>query len=216
MKRNYVTVTVVLLYSVLYGCATEPAQQQGVEIPTGVGEQLLWSSASERPTWAMEEPEASSGVMSFVGLSGNMATERLSRDDARRDAINNVVAYMGTLAKDKFERARVSFGLESSVVDPTTSSREFEKQLAVNIANRVKSKKWYSEKWQTETGIAYRTFLLSEVPVQALDESYRNMATDMARKAEQRANDEADQLAKAQAEKAADFWKQVKEQGLVE
>ncbi len=209
----------LFVVSTLFGCATKssvPMQPADVSVPTGVDEQLIWSSAPQRPGWTMEEPDTINGRMSFVGLSGSMATEKAAREDARRNAVNGVVAYMGTLAKDKFERARVSFGLESTVVDPTSSSRAFEKQLAVNIANRVKPKKWYAEKWQTLTGIGYRVFVLAHVPMDSMDESYKSMARDMAKNAENNAKQAADNIAKAQAEKAADFWKQMQSQGLVE
>lgn len=209
----------LLVVSTLFGCATKPRvsmQSADVSAPIGVDEQLIWSSAAQRPGWTMEEPDTVNGMMSFVGLSGSMATEKSAREEARRSAVNGVVAYMGTLAKDKFERARVSFGLDSTVVDPTRSSRAFEKQLAVNIANRVKPKKWYAEKWQTPTGIGYRVFVLTNVPMNSMDESYQNMAKDMVKNAENRAKQAADNLAQKQAEKAADFWKQMQAQGLVE
>lgn len=187
-----------------------------VDIPPGVDEKLIWSSESQRPGWTLEEPATVNGVMSFVGVSGSFATEQQGREDAKRNSINSVVSYTGTLVKDKFERARVSFGLDSNVIDPTTSARAFEKQLAVNVARQVKAKKWYLEKWQTPTGVAYRVFLLAEVPQASVDESMKSTARDMAKKAEQQAKEAGDEIAKKQAEKAAEFWKQMQEQGLSE
>jgi hypothetical protein len=187
-----------------------------VDIPPGVDEKLIWSSEPQRPGWTLEEPATQSGVMSFVGLSGSFATEQQGRDDAKRNSINSVVSYTGTLVKDKFERARVSFGLDSNVVDPTTSARAFEKQLAVNVARQVKAKKWYLEKWHTPTGVAWRVFLLAEVPQASVDETMKGTARDMAKKAEQQAKEAGDEIAKKQAEKAAEFWKQMQEQGLSE
>ena len=215
MKRSHLSLLLCsLVIALMAGCASKP--KVGLESPTGVDENLIWSSEKQRPAWTMEEPETKDGTMSFIGLSGTHATEQNARTDARRNAVNNVVAYMGTLAKDKFERARVSFGLESSVVDPTSSAREFEKQLSVNIVNQVKPKKWYAEKWKTPTGIGYRVFVLAHIPEAAMEESYKGMARDMARNAEKKAKEAADEVAKQQATKAADFWKQMESQGLVE
>lgn len=197
------------------GCGGRQVRES-VDIPEGVDEKLIWSSESKRPGWTLEEPSTQKGIMNFVGLSGNYATEQQGREDAKRNAISSVVSYTGTLVKDKFERARVSFGLDSSVVDPTTSARAFEKQLAVNIARQVKPKKWYIERWQTPTGIAHRVFVWAEVPQAAVDETLKGTARDMARKAEQQAKEAGDEIAKRQAEKAAEFWKQMQEQGLVE
>lgn len=190
--------------------------QKEISIPDDVHEKLIWSSSPERPGWTMAEPETEGNVMSFVGLSEKYATEKGAREDARRNATSGVVKYMGTLVKDKFERARVSYGLESNVIDPTASARSFEKQLAVNVAKNVKNKEFYMEKWYTPTGVGWKAFLLVSVPMQAIDESYKKTAADMAKKAEQEAKEAGDQIAQGQAEKAAEFWKQMQDQGVME
>lgn len=198
------------------GCGGKKMVRESIDIPPDVDETLVWSSEPKRPGWTLEEPATEKGVMSFVGLSGSFATEQQGREDARRNALSGVVSYTGTLVKDKFERARISFGLDSNVVDPTTSARAFEKQLAVNIARQVKADKWYIEKWQTRTGTAYRVFLLARVPQTAVDDTLKSTARDMAKKAEQQAKEAGDEVARKQAEKAGEFWKQMQEQGLVE
>lgn len=185
-------------------------------IPPEVHEKLIWSSSAERPEWTMQEPETNDGIMYFVGLSEKYATEKGAREDARNNAASGVVKYMGTLVKDKFERARVSYGLESDVVNPTASARSFEKQLSVNMAKKVKVKNWYEEKWHTPTGVGWKVFVLMSVPQGAIDETYKETAANMARKAEQDAKEANDELAKRQAEKAAEFWKQMQDQGVME
>lgn len=179
-------------------------------------EKLIWSSAAERPAWTMEEPDTKDGQMWFVGLSGKFATEQLAREDAKRNSTKSVVQYMGTLVKDKFEKARVSYGLESDVVDPTAAAREFEKQMSVNMANKVKVKNWYQEKWQTPTGVAHVAFALAFVPLEAIDETVKETAQSQAKNAERKAKEANDEVAKKQAEKAAEFWKQMEDQGVAE
>ena len=215
MKNYSYLMYVGLVMVLISGCGGKQMVQAPVDIPPGVDEKLVYSSEDKRPGWTLEEPATVNGIMSFIGLSGNYATEQQGREDAHRNAISRVVSYTGTLVKDKFERARVSFGLDSNVVDPTTSSRAFEKQLAVNVARQVKDKKIYFEKWQTPTGIAYRVFLLAEVPQKAVDESMKSTAQDMVKKAEQQAKEAGDEVAKKQYEKAAEFWK-AQEQGLTQ
>ncbi len=214
-KYTYLLLVGVFTVIVAAGCGGRQVRES-VDIPEGVDEKLIWSSEPKRPGWTLKEPETANGLMSFVGLSGSYATEKQGREDAKRNAISIVVSYTGTLAKDKFKRAVVSFGLDSSVVDPTISAITFEKQLAVNIARRVKAKEWYIEKWQTPTGIAYRVFVWAQVPQDTIDDTLKGTARDMARKAEQQAKEAADEIAKRQAEKAAEFWKQMQEQGLLE
>lgn len=211
------TVALAGVLMVMAGCANFPAKSPEIAMPAPAsGEQLIWSSGKERPGWTMEEPPTAGGVMSFVGLSENSATEPLSREAASRSATTNAVRYMGTLVKDKFEKARTSFGLASAVEDPTVGVNTYEKQLSVNMANQVKMKSWYTEKWQTPTGVAYRTYVLATVPEAALQEANKKAAGDMARKAEQQAKEASDDTARNQANKAAEFWKQMRDRGAVE
>jgi len=206
---------IIAVLFVFVGCGGKQAMGP-VTVAPDTNEKLIWSSEPQRPGWTLEEPATANGVMTFVGLSGSYSTEQQSREDAKRNAINSVVGYMGTFVKNKFEQARVTFGLESSVVDPTTSARAFERQLAANVAKQIKAQKWYIEKWQTQTGTAWRAFLLAQVPQASVEESLKETAKDMAKKAEQQAKEAADEIAKKQAEKAAEFWKQMEEQGLTE
>lgn len=207
---------VLFLTAAIGGCAGKKVTQAPTIPQQETGEKLLWSSEPNRPGWTLEEPATVGGVMNFVGLSGNFATEQLSRDDARRNAVNNVVNYMGTLVKNKYEKASVTFGLESKVVDPTTGTRAFEKQLAVNVAKQVKAQKWYIEKWQTPTGIAWRVIVSAQVPQSVVNDTFKESAKDMENKAMQQAREASDEAAKKQAEKSAEFWKQMQEQGISE
>lgn len=216
MKKKLVFIACLFAVTIAGGCASTIEPGKAIAPPPDPAEKLIWSSSSERPAWTMEEPATRDGMLWFVGLSSKYSTEQQAREDARRNATSSVVKYMGTLVKDKFERARVSFGLESDVIDPTASSREFEKQMSVNLANRVKMQTWYQEKWQTTTGVSNIAFVLAFVPQESVDESYKSTAKDMAKNAERKAKEAGDAVAKAQAEKAADFWKQMQDQGVVE
>lgn len=209
--KHLTTLAVLLSLAILSACSPATVTKQA-DTST---ERLIWSSSPERPAWTMEEPEAKDGNMWFVGLSGRFATEQLSRDDAKRSATTAVVQYMGTAVKDQFERARTSFGLESNVVDPTSGIREYQKQLASNLATKVKAKTWYQEKWQIPTGIAHQAFLLAYVPSTEFDAAQRDAAHSMAQDAERKAKEAGDDVAKKQALKAAEFWKQMEEQGVV-
>lgn len=206
------------LAAALAGCAgtQDLKASSGVASPSVSGERLEWSSAPQRPAWTMSEPETEGGYMYFVGISGNLATEQLARNDALRDSTNKVVAYMGTLAKDKFERARTSFGLASTVVDPTEASREFERQLAANVAKQLKPKEWYGERWTLPTGTAWKYFVLARMPDGVVAESLSNTADDNIRRAQEQARASATEQAKQQAADAEKFWKQMKDQGLTD
>ncbi|PLY12630.1 MAG: hypothetical protein C0624_00535 [Desulfuromonas sp.] len=212
MTRKLHGITLLLGLALLAGCASS-----GVNAPTPGQEALIWSSEAQRPGWTMMEPEGvEDGLLTFVGTSLRHATEQGAREDARRNVTSAVVKYMGTLVKDKFEKASVSYGLDSSVIDPTSSARQFEKQLATNLDGQVKPKNWYAEKWQTPTGIGYQYFVEAKVPANALGDEFKKLAKQQARDAEKKAKEAADATAKAQAEKASEFWKKMQEENLVE
>lgn len=168
----------VSLLSILAACGSS----KDVSIRPEAHDKLVWNSSPERPGWTMTEPEILDGIMAFVGLSEKYATEKVAREDARRNATSGVVKYMGTLVKDKFEQARVSYGLERDVIDPTASARFFEKQLAVNMAKKVKVKQWHEEQWYTPTGTSWKIFVLVNVPMEAIDATYKETAASMAKK----------------------------------
>jgi len=210
MKKGYGLWALVLVFAA--GCATSKV---GIA-PGGPGEKLLWSTDKVRPKWTVEEPEVESDTMLFVGLSGKYATEQEARDEALRDVTTNVIRYLGTLAKDKYEKVATSFGLSSSVVDPTTSTRQYEKQLAANVAQKVKAKKWYIEKWSTPTGIGWKAFVLATVPIDSVNEAFKRTAKENMEEARRKAKEATDEYAKRQAENAAKFWEEMTKQGVVE
>ena len=200
MKKSALKLALALVLAFLAGCAvtgcSAPKVAENVQIPADTSEQLVYSTHAERPVWTVDEPEAADGVLSFVGTSARHASEKSAREYSRRNTINAVVKYMGTLAKEKFEKAQVTYGLESSVIDATESSRVFEKQLSTNMATKVKVAKWYGEKWQTPTGTGWQYFAMATVPREAADESFKLTAAAQARKAEQQAKEAADAIAK--------------------
>lgn len=172
---------------------------------------------SKRPEWTMIEPGVEDGMMSFVGLSGLNASESNARDDARSNAVNAAVIYLGTLAKSKYERAAVSFGLSSQVMDPTESTRKFQRQVAANVANRMKVERWYPEVGTDATGKrGIQVFALAKIPTEELDKAFQQTAKDNMEDAKKRAREAATQQAKKQAQDAADFWQEMTKQGVTD
>lgn len=209
MKKRWM-VAAVLAAALLSACAGT----QDVARPSEAREKLLWSSADKRPGWIYEEPAVKDGLLWFKGESNRYSTEKAAKEDARRNSQTAVVQHMGTLVKSHYERVATDFGLTGDVIDATASAREYEKQLSVNMVASLKMQSWYVEQWETPTGVGYQAFVLTHVPQSALDETAKGTAKEMARNAERKAKEAGDQIAKAQAEKAADFWKKMQEQGL--
>ena len=198
----------LFLVAVLAGCSSSKAPTPG-ETET--------VDTSDRPEWVMNEPGVEDDKMFFIGISAVHVSEKNARDDARRNSINAAIQYLGTMAKSKFEQAQVTYGLASEAMDPTTSARQYEKQVAVNVARRMKAEKWYMERETDASGKkGYKYFVLSGIPVVSLDEAFQQTAKKNMEDAKKRAKEAATEQARRQQEQAADFWAEMQKQGVTD
>jgi|TARA_B100001964_G_scaffold133706_1_gene147687 hypothetical protein len=173
------------------------------------------ADTSDRPEWTMNEPGVEDEKMYFVGISSVHVSEKNARDDARRNSVNAAIQYLGTMAKSKFEQAQVTYGLASEAMDPTTSARQYEKQVAANVTRRLKAEKWYMERETDASGKrGYKYFVLAGVPVKSLDEAFQQTAKKNMKDAQKRAKEAATEQAKRQQEQAAEFWSDMQKQGV--
>ncbi len=206
--REYLKLALILILSAgLYSCGSKDVSTPGEREAADV---------SERPEWTMNEPEEDDGNIFFVGISAVHASEQNARDDARSNSVKAAISYMGTMAKSKIESASTSYGLSSEVVDPTTSGRQYEKQVSANVARRLKASKWYMERETDASGKrGYKYFVLASIPSQEFDNAFKQTAQQNMDDAKKRAKEAATAQAKDQAEKAVDFWKTMKDQGML-
>ena len=164
-KNNYVLKTLVLISILLVGCsASKPVPSvQVVEAPKN----------EARPDWIYTDGSNEDGQLSFVGLSNVHSSEKNARNDARMDATNNAVQYLGTMATFKFEELSVSYGLSSEIVDPTESSQKFQKQIAENVARRLKTKKWHMDQKVINGKVGFQYYVLASMPMSEIDKAYK-------------------------------------------
>ena len=92
---------IALALMIVMGCSSgpKPLSDKPIEPAPQLSETLMWQSMDKRPGWTVSEPEMAEGKLCFIGLSGKFATEKEGRDDAYRNAVDNVVKYMGTFVK---------------------------------------------------------------------------------------------------------------------
>ena len=207
MEKSIKGLFILLISIGLIGCGSKDVSTPGDREAADV---------SDRPEWTMNEPEEEDGNMFFVGISAVHASEQNARDDARSNSVKAAISYMGTMAKTKIELASTSYGLSSEVVDPTTSGRQYEKQVSANVTRRLKANKWYMERETDASGKrGYKYFVLASIPVKEFDNAFKQTAQQNMDDAKKKAKEAATAQAKEQAEKAADFWKQMKDQGVM-
>lgn len=204
---NSLKILILLFVSTaLIGC--------GSKDPSAPGEREA-ADVSQRPEWTMTKPEED-GKEFFIGISEIHASEQNARDDARSNSVNEAISFMGTMAKNKIETASTSYGLSGEAVDPTTSSRQYEKQVSANVVRRLTVSKWYMERETDASGKrGYKYFVLTYVPTKIFDNAFKQTAQQNMDDAKKRAKEAATAQAKDQAEKAVDFWKNMKETGML-
>jgi hypothetical protein len=212
MKKLVALVMLMMLVGTLMvACGPDKTDPAATETP---GEKLVYSSESARPNWTLTVPEESDGKMYFVGRSQRLATEQLAHQRAMNDARTQVSNNMGALIKSKLETARVDFGLATDVINPTESSRQYERFLTANYVSGAKDEKVYIEKWQTETGYGWQYWTLVAMPKKSLDQSASQFAMAQSADNMRKAKEASDAQAKQQLETAGKMWAQLSEQGL--
>ena len=186
------------------------------QLPLPAAAEAAAPSMPERPDWVYNEPSEDDGILSFVGMSAVHASEQNARNDARRNATNNVVQYLGTMAKTKFEQVTQSYGLSSQIVDPTTAAQQFEKQMSANLAREMKTKTWHPEREKKSGVWGYKYFVLAEIPKASIENSFRKSLDQNIKKQQEEAEKAATQKAKEQSENAIDMFRKMKKEGLME
>ncbi|HJO57160.1 MAG TPA: hypothetical protein QF772_02925 [Nitrospinaceae bacterium] len=208
-KTKYIIGALGICSILLVGCAKETTTAPAAA-------EAAAPSMPERPDWVYNEPSEDDGILSFVGMSAVHASEQNARNDARRNATNNVVQYLGTMAKTKFEQVTQSYGLSSQIVDPTTAAQQFEKQMSANLAREMKTKTWHPEREKKSGVWGYKYFVLAEIPKASIENSFRKSLDQNIKKQQEEAEKAATQKAKEQSENAIDMFRKMKKEGLME
>ena len=196
----------VLVALIVVGCSSK--QEMVKEALNSVG---------DRPEWVMTPPAPEGDQLYFVGTSALYGTEKNARRDAKRDSIREMSEYVRVLNKNKFERASVTYGMDSFVIMPTVSERNFERIMSASTANYLRVEELYFEREADAAGVpGYKYFVLTSISKTNLETALQVNATtnaENAEKAMQLANTEE---AKEQWKNARDFWKELAEDGFVQ
>lgn len=212
-KKTFIYYSLIItgLCFCLFACAHKAA------IPEAATEKFIWASQTPPPEWIDSVPKPDGPNLYFVGISDEtVASEKNARNNARKDAINKVVEYYGTMVKIKSKEISTSFGLSSTVVDPTVAALSFTKHFAANVSKQLLEQEIYKEKWEKPTGIGWKVYALCRVPKDIANISLKNTAEQNILNAQEAARKAATRTAKQQAENAAEFWEKMKKDGFAE
>tara|TARA_B100000949_G_scaffold211643_1_gene205307 strand:- start:1889 stop:2497 length:609 start_codon:yes stop_codon:yes gene_type:complete len=174
------------------------------------------NSVGDRPEWVMAPPAPEGDQLYFVGTSALYRTEKNARRDAKRDSIREVSEYVRVLNKNKFERASVTYGMDSLVTMLTVSERNFEKIVSASTATHLRVQEMYFEREADASGgLGYKYFVLtsiSKTDLKTVLEANAKANAENAQKAMQLASTDE---AKEQWKNARNFWKELAEDGFV-
>lgn len=174
------------------------------------------NSVGDRPEWVMTPPAPEGDQLYFVGTSSLYGTEKNARRDAKRDAIREMSEYVRVLNKNKFERASVTYGMDSFVIRPTVSERNFEKIMSASTANYLRVEEMYFEREADATGVpGYKYFVLTSISKTDLETALQANATTNAENAQKAMQLASTDEAKEQWKNARNFWNELAEDGFV-
>lgn len=175
------------------------------------------NSVGDRPEWVMKPPAPEGDQLYFVGTSALYGTEKHARRDAKRDAIREMSEYVRVLNKNKFERASVTYGMDSFVVMPTVSERNFEKIMSASTASFLRVEDMYFEREADAAGVpGYKYFVLTGISKTDLKTALQTNAKTNAESAQKAMGLASTEAAKEQWKNARDFWNELAEDGFVQ
>ena len=175
------------------------------------------NSVGDRPEWVMVPPGPEGDQLYFVGTSALYGTEKHARRDAKRDAIREMSEYVRVLNKNKFERASVTYGMDSFVIMPTVSERNFEKIMSASTASFLRVEEMYFEREADAAGVpGYKYFELTGISKTDLETALQSNAKANAEDAQKAMGLASTEAAKAQWKNARDFWKELAQDGFVQ
>ncbi len=112
--------------------------------------------------WTTMVPQSTRGQY-FTGLSEIMGSERMARDQARRDARTQVVQYLGESIQAGSIELRSTTGALGDL-SSRLDQEDFIQTAATGVAELVKDRAWCIEKHETPDGARYSAKVLAFLP----------------------------------------------------
>jgi len=140
------------------------------------GEKLTHQNSSHNaiPNWTSMIPRGDEKYIYFVGISGdNVASEKLAKKQSIADSRLQVIQYYGKKIKYQIETINTNSCPSSHLLDPTSASKEFEKQLSENVAKFVRAIEIYTEKWKIRSKYRWKVYTLCSVPKEIVKNEIR-------------------------------------------
>lgn len=157
-------------------------------------DKLVWSTPRQKEDIWERYPSIVNGNILFVGISSKCDNEKEARDDARRDALRNLIEYIKPdpiiinclCLPDSSPERRVLEEIAPDIV------RQFTESIVRLVSRSAKDEAYYVEKWQTQTkepNFYYIVYVLVRVPEQALVDVFAMMKEEILKILESKADE---------------------------
>lgn len=108
--------------------------------------EFVESFPAQRPEWCDSVPISESDFY-FIGVSHYFSTESEARDEARSNAMNQIVKFYGTVIKNQSSETRAVKSLASDVIDPYIEREELIQSFAQRYVSQIVAENYYVEKY---------------------------------------------------------------------
>lgn len=138
----------LLIFSFAFlGCFSTKISENNAKIIEENNDAIfLESFPGDRPSWVDFVPISDSELY-FIGMSNYLASENVAREEARKDAFNQVLKYYGTVVRAQAQEKRTVKGLTSDLIDPYIESEEIIQSFAEGHVSQILPENYYTEKY---------------------------------------------------------------------
>lgn len=196
MKRFSAIIVVPMILIFLISCSSQKQLIPGTEI------QL---SGKDRPDW-VDNPSKkdTKELKAFVGISRDFEMEGDARDDALKDARQQIIDFMGILGKRVIREAVVTSGMSTDIIDPAVAMKDQSEFVSESFV-KTRAKEYHIEKWQrVEDDLSLKNFYKAYVLVLFNEKDGDDLMKQALAAAKKKAETEAQKRLIERAEKLVD------------
>lgn len=158
MKKHLTLLGLILFTLVMGGCAkTYP--------PAPIGDELVWSSAENRPAWTVDAPNPDSGdQLVFVGQSLYHGTERAARTNAEVDASSKAATFLSHNLKRNYLQTSEGTAQDGQVHNLEVNINENVELSADHLLAKMRAEDWYLEMWRKGGQTFWKAYVKTRLP----------------------------------------------------
>lgn len=158
MKKLLTLLSLLALALIMGGCAK-------TYVPAPIGDELIWSSAKDRPAWTVDAPDPNSGdKLVFVGQSLYHGTERAARTNAEVDASSKAATFLSHQLKRNYLQTSDGTAQDGQVHNLEVNINETVELSADQVLAKMTAEDWYLEMWRKGGQTFWKAYVKTRLP----------------------------------------------------